>query len=107
VRLSSTLKTFTERHAAKIRETLTYFDKIVIASSLADICHAGSMAKYLGIRGIRLFVCPRWAVLFRDEIPAHTGRRAHPKYAPHKKMYASRLGFQPLSLLLVANMFGS
>ena len=31
----------------------------------------GAMAKYLGVRGIRLFDYPRWSEAFRDELRTH------------------------------------
>ena len=70
------MKTFIERHAAKIRGTLSCFDRVVITGTLPDICHAGAMATYLGARGIRLFDYPQWAGPFRDELRTHAERLA-------------------------------
>lgn len=70
------MNTFVERHAETIRGVLSCFDRVVITGTLPDLCHAGSMAQYLGARDIRLFDYPRWAEPFRDELRAHAERLA-------------------------------
>src|SRR5262245_31633986 len=65
------MKAFLERHAAKIRGTLSCFDRVVIAGTLPDIAHAGAMAAYLTARQIRLFDFPQGAVPLREEIRTH------------------------------------
>lgn len=70
------MKTFIERHAAKIVGTLSCFDRVVITGTLPDICHAGAMAAFLGARGTRLFDYPRWAAPFREELRTHAERLA-------------------------------
>jgi len=70
------MKTFVERHASKIRGTLSCFDRVVITGTLTDICHAEAMARYMGARGIRLFDYPQFAQPFREEIRAHAERLA-------------------------------
>lgn len=68
--------TFIERHAAKIRGTLSCFDRVVITGTLPDICHPAAMARHLTIQGMRLFDYPRWAEPFREELRAHAERLA-------------------------------
>jgi hypothetical protein len=65
------MKTFVERHAAKIRGTLSCFDRVVITGTLPDIAHAGAMAAYLTARQVRLFDYPQWAAPLREDIRAH------------------------------------
>ena len=65
------MKTFVERHAAKIRGTLSCFDRVVITGTLPDIAYAGAMATYLTARHVRLFDYPQWAAPLREEIRAH------------------------------------
>jgi hypothetical protein len=65
------MKTFVERHAAKIRGTLSCFDRVVITGTLPDICHPGAMAAYLTARQVRLFDYPQWAAPLREDIRAH------------------------------------
>lgn len=67
---------FFERHAAKIRGTLSCFDRVVITGTLPDICHAGAMARQLSTKGVRLFDYPRWAEPFREELRQHAERLA-------------------------------
>src|SRR5262245_3124848 len=64
------MKTFLERHAAKIRGVLSCFDRVVITGTLPDIAHAGAMAAYLTERRIRLCDYPQWAAPLREEIRA-------------------------------------
>ena len=65
------MKTFVERHAAKIRGTLSCFDRVVITGTLPDIAYAGAMATYLTARHVRLFDYPQWAAPLREEIRTH------------------------------------
>jgi hypothetical protein len=65
------MKTFVERHAAKIRGTLSCFDRVVITGTLPDIAHAGAMAAYLTAHQVRLFDYPQWAAPLREEIRTH------------------------------------
>ena len=67
----SIMKTFVDRHASKIRGTLSCFDRVVITGILPDICHAEAMARHLRARDIRLFDYPQFAQGFREEIRAH------------------------------------
>jgi len=53
------MKTFVERHAAKIRGVLSCFGRVVITGTLPDIAYAGAMAAYLTAHQIRLFDYPR------------------------------------------------
>jgi hypothetical protein len=64
------MKTFVERHAAKIRGTQSCFHRVVITGTLPDIAHAGAMAAYLTARHVRLFDYPQWAAPLRAEIRA-------------------------------------
>jgi hypothetical protein len=70
------MKTFIERHADKIRGTLSCFDRVVITGTLPDICHAEAMAGYLTAKQIRLFDYTQWAEPLRDEIKANAERVA-------------------------------
>jgi hypothetical protein len=70
------IKPFVDRHASKIRGTLSYFDRVVITLILPDICHAEAMARHLGVRGIRLFDYPQFAQGFQEEIRARAKRLA-------------------------------
>jgi len=70
------MKTFIERHASKIRGTLSCFDRVVITGTLPDICHAQAMAGFLSTRGIRLFDYRRWAEPLREELRAHAEQLA-------------------------------
>jgi hypothetical protein len=70
------MKTFVDRHASKIRGTLSCFDRVVITGTLPDICHAEAMARHLRVKGIRLFDYPQFAQPFREEIRAHAERLA-------------------------------
>jgi hypothetical protein len=65
------MKSFVERHAAKIRGTLSCFDRVVITGTLPDIAHAGAMAAYLTAHHVRLFDYPQWAAPLREEIRSH------------------------------------
>ncbi len=67
---------FVERHQEKIAAVLGCFDRIVITGTLPEIAHAEAMARYLGIRGMRLFDYPRWAEPLREELRAHAERLA-------------------------------
>jgi hypothetical protein len=71
------MKTFVDRHASKIRGTLSCFDRVVITGTLTDICHAEAMARHLRVSGIRLFDYPLFAQPFREEIRAHADKLAH------------------------------
>jgi hypothetical protein len=62
------MKTFIDRHASKIRGTLSCFDRVIIIGTLPDICHAEAMSRHLRVRGIRLFDYPLFAQRFREEI---------------------------------------
>ena len=70
------MKTFIDRHASKIRGTLSCFDRVVITGTLTDICHAEAMARHLRVKGIRLFDYPLFAQPFREEIRAHAEKLA-------------------------------
>jgi hypothetical protein len=70
------MKTFVDRHAPKIRGTLSCFDRVVITGTLTDICHAEAMARHLRVSGIRLFDYPLFAQPFREEIRAHAEKLA-------------------------------
>src|SRR5262245_44004507 len=74
------MKTFVERHAAKIRGTLSCFDRVVITGTLPDIAHAGAMAAYLTGHHVRLFDYPRWATPLREEIRARAERVARGRH---------------------------
>lgn len=65
------MTTFIERHAPKIRGTLSCFDRVAITGTPPDICHAGAMARHLTAQGVRLFDYPRWAQPFREELREH------------------------------------
>jgi len=67
---------FVERHQEKIAAVLGCFDRIVITGTLPEIAHAEAMARYLGVRGIRLFDYPRWAEPLREELRTHAERLA-------------------------------
>jgi len=66
----------TERYAEQIAGVVSCFDRIVIMGTLPGICYAEGMAKYLRIRGIRLFDYPRFAEPLRDEVRANAERLA-------------------------------
>jgi len=51
-------------------------DRIVITGTLPEIAHAEAMARYLGIRGMRLFDYPRWAEPLREQLRTHAERLA-------------------------------
>ena len=70
------MKTFVDRHAPKIRGTLSCFDRVVITGTLTDICYAEAMARHLRVKGIRLFDYPLFAQPFREEIRAHAEKLA-------------------------------
>ena len=70
------MKTFINRHASKIRGTLSCFDRVVITGTLPDICHAEAMSKHLRMKGIRLFDYPLFAQRFREEIRARAEQLA-------------------------------
>ncbi len=70
------MNTFVDRHATKIRGTLSCFDRVVITGTLTDICHAEAMARHLRVNGIRLFDYPLFAQPFREEIRAHAEKLA-------------------------------
>src|SRR4030042_850423 len=70
------METFIERHASKIRGTLSCFDRVIIIGTLPDICHAEAMSRHLRVRGIRLFDYPLFAQQFREEIRARAGQLA-------------------------------
>ena len=52
------------------------FDRIVITGTLPEIAHAEAMARYLGVRGMRLFDYPRWAEPLREALRTHAERLA-------------------------------
>ena len=70
------MKTFIDRHASKIRGTLSCFDRVVITGTLPDICYAEAMARHLRVKGIRLFDYPQFAQPFREELRAHAEKLA-------------------------------
>jgi len=70
------MNTFVDRHASKIRGTLSCFDRVVITGTLPDICHAEAMARHLRVRGVRLFDYPQFAQRFREEIRTHAEQLA-------------------------------
>jgi len=61
----------TERHAAKIRGTLSCLDRVVIMGTLPQFCYADGMTSYLYQHQIRIFDYPKWAEPLRDEIRSH------------------------------------
>ena len=67
---------FVERHQEKIAAVLGCFDRIVITGTLPEIAHAEAMARYLGVRGMRLFDYPRWAEPLREALRTHAERLA-------------------------------
>ena len=67
---------FEERHAAKVRGTLSCFDRVVITGTIPDICHAEAMASHLRAKGIRLFDYTQFAQPLREQLREHAERLA-------------------------------
>ena len=70
------MKLFTDRHARKIRGTLSCFDRVVITGTIPGVCYAAGMTSFLYTNGIRIFDYPKWAEPLREEIRANAERLA-------------------------------
>ena len=66
----------TRRYAERMHAVLSCLDRVVITGTLPDVCHAGAMAAYLTVRGVRLFDFPQWANQRRHELRRHAERLA-------------------------------
>lgn len=67
----------TDRHASRIRGTLSCFDRVLLMGTLPDICHAKALARELTRRRIRFFdYKTEFAQPLRDEIRTHAERLA-------------------------------
>ena len=70
------MKLFTDRHARKIRGTLSCFDRVVITGTIPGVCYAAGMTSFLYTNGIRIFDYPKWAEPLREEIRTNAERLA-------------------------------
>ena len=70
------MELFTDRHACKIRGTLSCFDRVVITGTIPGVCYAAGMTSFLYTNGIRIFDYPKWAEPLREEIRANAERLA-------------------------------
>ena len=70
------MELFTDRHACKIRGTLSCFDRVVITGTIPGACYAAGMTSFLYTNGIRIFDYHKWAEPLREEIRANTERLA-------------------------------
>lgn len=62
------MSSLTERYAARIRGTLSCFDRVVLTGTIPGICFARGMEAYLRARGLLLVDYPRFAQPLRDEV---------------------------------------
>jgi hypothetical protein len=70
------MELFTDRHACKIRGTLSCFDRVVITGTIPGVCYAAGMTRFLYTSGIRIFDYPKWAEPLREEIRSNAERLA-------------------------------
>ena len=61
----------TEKYAESLDGVLGCYDRIVITGSLAELCYAKGMTRYLYAHDIRIFDYAQWAEPLRDEIRAN------------------------------------
>ena len=66
----------TERHAAKIRGTISCLDRVVIIGTLPTYCYADGLTGHLYKNNIRIFDYARWAEPLREQMRAHAERVA-------------------------------
>ena len=66
----------TERHAAKIRGTISCLDRVVIIGTLPTYCYADGMTRHLYQNKIRIFDYARWAEPLREQVRAHAEQLA-------------------------------
>ena len=48
------MKSFVQKHAARVMEILSGFDRLVFRGSLREICYAEGMPRYLSTAGVLL-----------------------------------------------------
>jgi hypothetical protein len=58
----------TEKHAEKISDVISCYDRIVIQGTLPGFCYALGMTGFLNANGIRIFDYPRFAEPLRDAL---------------------------------------
>ena len=61
----------TEKYAESLDGVLGCYDRIVITGSLAELCYAKGMTRYLYTHDTRIFDYAQWAEPLRDEIRAN------------------------------------
>lgn len=64
----------TEKYAESLDGVLGCYDRIVITGSLAELCYAKGMTRYLYAHDTRIFDYAHWAEPLRAEMKAHRTR---------------------------------
>ena len=68
---------FIDRHSDKILGQLSCFDRIIIQSTLPDICYPGAITNFFYQSGIKIFDFKQWASPMRDTINENAKSIAH------------------------------
>lgn len=62
------MATLVERYAKQIRGVVSCYDRITISGTLPGVCYGDGMAKFIAVKGYRVFDYPRFAEPLRDEL---------------------------------------
>ena len=70
------MQNFIERHGAKIKGTISCFDRIVLTGTIPGVCYAQGMSSFLRAKGVRIFDFTQWAEPLREELRANAEKLA-------------------------------